>query len=86
MVYHIPPDQIDKGIYFDQLSENSPNTMWLIQGTHDPKEPITYGTIPANMREAVQAKPLVEGEYYFVYVASLVGRRFVVRNGKAEEM
>ena len=87
LVYHLKGDQAHKGgIFLDMLLADKENTNWMIEGEHDNQIPITYGVVPPGMKETVQAKPLIEGEYYFVYVASLVGARFVVRNGRAEKV
>jgi hypothetical protein len=38
------------------------------------------------MKETVQPKVLVEGEYYLVFVESGVGGTFLVRNGRSEQI
>jgi hypothetical protein len=86
LVYHLKGDQAHKGILLDTLLADKENTSWMIQGEHDNQIPISYGVVPMGMKATVQAKPLIEGEYYMVYVASLVGARFLVRNGYAEQV
>jgi len=87
LVYHLKGDLAQKpGIFLENLLADKENTSWMIEGEHDNKIPITYGVVPTGMKETVQAKPLIEGEYYFVIVASLVTTRFVVRNGVAEKV
>ena len=58
------------------------NTMWRVEGKHDPAVPIIYGQLPTGMQETVQVKPLAEGEFYLVFVASLVGATFRILDGK----
>lgn len=84
LVYHLNADQTDKGIFLDALLADKANISWMIEGEHDQQLPITYGVVPMGMKATVQAKALMEGEYYLVYVASLVGARFVIRNGIAQ--
>jgi hypothetical protein len=38
------------------------------------------------MKATIEAKPLVEGEYYMVYVTSLVGAKFVISDGVAKDV
>jgi len=86
LVYHLKGDQAHKGIFLDKLLADKENTSWMIEGEHDNKIPITYGVVPMGMKATIQAKPLIEGEYYMVYVTSLVGAKFLVRNGRAEQV
>lgn len=81
LVHHLKRDNPNEGILLDELLEDKPNTSWMVEGKHDNRIPITYGSVPAGMKETVPAKPLVEGEYYLVLVGSLVGARFVIRDG-----
>src|ERR1700694_2294294 len=73
-----------QGVFLDTLLADKENTSWMIEGEHDNQIPIAYGVVPIGMKATVEAKPLIEGEYYMVFVASLVGTRFLVRNGHAE--
>jgi hypothetical protein len=86
LVYHLKGDQAHQGILLDTLLADKENTSWKIDGQHDNQIPITYGVVPMGMKATVEAKPLIEGEYYFVYVTSLVGAKFLVRNGRAEQV
>jgi hypothetical protein len=87
LVYHLKGDQARKGgIFLNTLLADKENTSWNIEGEHDNQIPITYGVVPMGMKATVEAKPLIEGEYYFVYVTSLVGARFLVRDGHAEQV
>jgi len=58
----------------------------MIDGEHDNQIPITYGVVPVGMKASVQAKALIEGEYYMVYVTSLVGAKFVISDGIAKDV
>ena len=86
LVYHLRPEQVGEGIFLDELLKDKPNLTWMLEGTHDQQVPITYGIVPSGMNETLEARPLVDGEYYLVFVASLVGARFVIRNGIAEQV
>jgi len=86
LVYHLKGDQAQKGIILDTLLEDKENISWMIEGEHDNQIPISYGVVPLGMKATVEAKPLIEGEYYMVYVTSLVGAKFVVRDGRAEQV
>ena len=86
LVYHLTEEKRGKGILLETLLEDKQNMNWMIEGKHDKPVPITYGEVPTGMKETVPVKPLLEGEYYMVYVTSLVGARFVMRNGRAEEI
>jgi hypothetical protein len=85
LVYRLDQDQPKKGVFLDVLLADKPNIFWMVEGKHDQRSPITYGAVPTGMRETVQAKPLVEGEYYLVFVESGVGTTFLVRDGHAEQ-
>ena len=85
LVYRLDQDQPKKGVFLDVMLRDKPNTFWMIEGKHDPRLPITYGDVPTGMKETVPAKPLVEGEYYLVFVESGVSASFLVRNGRAEK-
>lgn len=79
------------GVSLAQVKNNSPDTMWWIEGERRKDDPITYGDVPVDMREITPAKPLVEGEYYLVYGNSgaggdFRGATFVIRNGEAQEL
>lgn len=84
LVYHLRPDEPTKGILFDELLADKPNITWMIEGEHDQRLQITYGAVPIGMKETAPATPLMEGEYYLVFVGSMVGTRFVIRNGIAQ--
>lgn len=84
LVYHLKPDQPEKGVVLDALLADKPNISWMVEGEHNQQFPITYGLVPTGMKETARAKPLMEGEYYLVLVESLVSARFLVRNGRAE--
>jgi hypothetical protein len=86
LVYHLKGNQAHQGILLDKLIADKENTSWKIEGEHDNQIPITYGVVPMGMKATVEAKPLIEGEYYMVYVTSLVGATFLVRNGRAEQV
>ena len=87
LVYHLKDDQAQKpGIFLDKLMADKENTNWMIDGEHDNRIPITYSVVPVGMKATVEAKPLIEGEYYMVYVTSLVGAKFLMRNGRAEQI
>jgi len=86
LVYHLRGDRANQGgILLDTLLADKENTCWMIEGEHDNKIPIRYGIVPMGMKVSIEAKPLVEGEYYMVYVTSLVGAKFVIKDGRAEE-
>lgn len=84
LVYHLKPDEPTKGILFDDLLADKANISWMIEGEHEQRLPITYGTVPMGMKETAPATPLREGEYYLVFVGSMVGTRFVIRDGIAQ--
>src|SRR6266487_6526689 len=84
-VSRIPPESRNGMIPIEFFSKDNPNTYWMIDGKHDQVNPIAYRKVPEGMREVIAAKPLVEGENYFVFVASLVGRSFVIEGGCAKE-
>ena len=84
LVYHLNGDQAHKGILLETLLADKENTNWMIEGEHDNQEPITYGVLPVGMKATIQPKPLTEGESYMVYTTSLVGAKFVIRNGIAQ--
>jgi hypothetical protein len=86
LVYHLRPEQAVKGIYLDEILEDKTNISWIVEGKHDSQVPIAYGSVPNGMHESVLAKPLIEGDYYMVLVASGVSARFVIRNGNAEQI
>jgi hypothetical protein len=86
LVYHLKGDQRNKGIFLDKLLADKENTCWMIEGDHDNQIPITYGVVPMGMKATIQAKPLMEGEYYMVYVTSLVGAKFVISDGMARDV
>jgi hypothetical protein len=86
LVYHLQADQKDKGVFLDEVLNDKANLTWMLEGTHNQEVPIVYGLVPVGMKETVQAKPLIEGESYLGYVASLVGVRFIIRNGIAEQV
>lgn len=86
LVYHLRPEQVVHGVFVDELLNDKPNLSWIVEGKHDPQVPITYGSVPTGMREAVQAKPLIEGDYYMVMVASGASARFAIRNGSAAQI
>ena len=86
LVYHLKGDQAHKGILLDTLLADKENTSWKISGEHDNQIPITYGVVPIGMKAAIEAKPLIEGEYYMVYVTSLVGATFVINDGHAQQV
>lgn len=86
LVYHLRPEDVGKGIFFEQLMNDKANAMWRIEGKHEPQVPIIYGAVPPDMQETVQASPLVEGEYYLVYTSSLVGATFTIQDAKANEI
>ena len=87
LVYHVKGDPGHKGgILLDTLLADKENTCWMIEGEHDNQTPITYGVVPTGMKATIQAKPLIEGEYYMVYVTSLVGATFVIRDGMAMDV
>jgi hypothetical protein len=86
LVYHLGAEQMGKGIFLDDLLHNKENLTWKLEGTHNQELPITYGLVPSGMKDTVQVRPLMEGEYYLVFVASLVSAKFVVRNGSAEQI
>ena len=84
LVYHLKGDRAHRGILLDTLLADKENTSWMIEGEHDNQTPITYGIVPMGMKATVEVKPLIEGEQYMVFVASLVGTNFLWRNGRAE--
>jgi hypothetical protein len=86
LVYRLDQEQPKKGVFLDVLLADKPNIFWMVEGKHDQRFPISYGDVPMGMKETVQAKPLVEGEYYLVFVESLVSATFLVRNGHAEQI
>lgn len=86
LVYRLDQDHPKSGVFLDVLLADKPNIFWMVEGKHDARSPIAYGDVPAGMKETVQAKPLVEGEYYLVFVEALVGATFLIRNGRAERV
>jgi len=70
IVYHGKPASPRKGVFLDEMLEDKPNILWMIEGKHDNRVPITYGSVPTGMKETVLAKPLAEGEEYLVFVGS----------------
>lgn len=84
LVYHLNGNRDHKGILLDTLLADKENTNWMIEGEHDNQEPITYGVVPVGMKATIQPKPLIEGEFYMVYATSLVGAKFVIRDGIAQ--
>jgi hypothetical protein len=86
LVYHLKGDQRKNGVFLDTLMADKENTCWMIGGEHDNQSPITYGAVPVGMEATIQAKPLIEGEYYMVYVTSLVGATFVIKDGMAKDV
>lgn len=84
-VSRIPPEHRDR-LPLEFFSKDNPNTYWMIEGKHDQRNSITYGQVPLGMSEVVAAKPLVEGENYYVLLASLAGRSFVIEDGCVKEV
>lgn len=85
LVYHLNAQQRDRGgLLLESLLADKANINWMIEGENQQQLPITYGTVPVGMKETIEAKPLLEGEYYFVFVGSLVGARFFIKDGIAQ--
>lgn len=73
--------------------KDSLDTQWLIEGRHDASAPITYGVVPSGMSGVVSAKPLVEGEFYFIQSkvhasdkSFLAEQYFRIQDGKVVEV
>ena len=84
LVYHLQGDA--HGVFLDQLDRKSPDMMWMVEGPHEWKASMTYGTVPSGMRETVKVKPLIEGETYLVFVEALASDTFIDQDGKAKRL
>ena len=92
VVYRVPPQYLSKGIPLDETRKEGPNTLWMLDGSHNAAEPIIYGVVPVGVKAMVSAKPLEEGVVYFVsgYVSTpdtgaFVGQYFIINNGHTQE-
>jgi hypothetical protein len=91
VVYSVPP-YLKKGIPLDALTKDNPDTQWIVEGLHTANVPITYGSVPADMKQIVAPKPLSDNTIYFVstYIGTedtgaFVGQYFRTRNGQTSE-
>ena len=100
-IYHIPKESVtvdsETGTklircpeWGDLLSDKE-KRMWSIDGRCPARGAIEYGVVPDGMMEKISAKPLIEGEYYFVFghagVPGLfVPTYFTIREGKVIEL
>jgi hypothetical protein len=93
LVYRVPAEYLSKGIPLKVLTKDNPDTQWVIEGTHEARDPIRYGLAPQGMKELVAPKALTDGPTYFVstYIgtedtAAFVGQYFKLQNGRAIEV
>ena len=99
-IYHITKEdaetktgqgtKIDKPLLYKDFMDIPEKMMWSISGKCLVRRPFVYGVVPDGMEEKVPAKPLIEGEYYFVYIfrrsGPCPGMLFTIRDGKAVEL
>ena len=88
IIFRIPNEYINQdGIPGDVLTEQA--VVWGISGERQrPDVPITYGKLPAGMREFHSVKPLEEGGFYLIKCSQndnggCYGHTFVIQDGKA---
>ena len=92
VVYRVPPEYLKKGIPLDALTKDNPDTQWIVEGLHTANVPVTYGSVPGDMKQIVAPKPLADDTIYFVstYIGTedtgaFVGQYFRIRNGRTSE-
>ena len=92
VVYRVPAEHLKKGIPLDALTKDNPDTQWIVERLHTANVPITYGSVPVDMKQIVAPKPLVDDAIYFVstYIGTedtgaFVGQYFQVRGGQTSE-
>ena len=93
LVYRVPRQYLSKGIPLNALTKDNPDTQWLIDGDHAADLPISYGSVPKEMKEILPPKPLVEGTIYFVSIyigtedtGAFAGQYFKIQNGRTIEV